>query len=532
MAAAQRDRAGDARRRRPRLRAAPCASAQASSSAMFAPWPSCGLVECQASPMWISAGSAGVRAACGGRSGRRSAGRDRRSGRAAARVAGHSAVTSAFQASSPAARHASQPVGAQRPEEGRLPRRPAPADRQHAGHHAGGAIALLERVRRRSPSTHGSARPQRAIGERARRLAGQARCAAPSASTTRSNGPALRPSAKRQPRRRRAAGDGAAGLDRDAGRRRPRRAGRRTGRRGGCRCRSRSPPQRGIAHVEHGAARSPRLAEQPVDPRAARDQPRRRGPAGRAPQARSAGSSAPIRPGAASSKRSNSVTSMPVAVEQQRGRQPGDAAAGDRDRQPLHGRARARAVRRPSARRRSRSGSRRRAARRARSACPRAITCGSANTSSTRVDRPRRHARRLERVGEIGLAPRRAIARGQRRDQRVAVGDARRVGREARVVRRGRGRAPRTACANCAVVADRDDQVAVGAGERLIGHEIGVAVAHPVRHLAPDRHPVERLVGEHARPACRAAPCRYARPRLSRRGGAARRGSRPPNRRR
>ena len=62
------------------------------------------------------------------------------------------------------------------------------------------------------------------------------------------------------------------------------------------------------------------------------------------------------------------------------------------------------------------------------------------------------------------------------------------------------------------IVADRDDDLAVGDLEGLVGHDIGVGVAHPVRHLADDQL-VHRLVGEHARPACRAAPCRYARPR-------------------
>ena len=46
-----------------------------------------------------------------------------------------------------------------------------------------------------------------------------------------------------------------------------------------------------------------------------------------------------------------------------------------------------------------------------------------------------------------------------------------------------------------AVVADGQDHVAVGGGKILVGHDVGVAVAHAARRLARDQV-VHRLVGK------------------------------------
>ena len=47
------------------------------------------------------------------------------------------------------------------------------------------------------------------------------------------------------------------------------------------------------------------------------------------------------------------------------------------------------------------------------------------------------------------------------------------------------------------VVAGGDDQRAVGGLEHLIGHEIGMRVAHAARRMSGDEI-VQRLIGEHA----------------------------------
>ena len=154
-----------------------------------------------------------------------------------------------------------------------------------------------------------------------------------------------------------------------------------------------------------------------------------------------------------------------------------------------------------------------------RSRMPRWTTCGSAKTCATVLIGP---------AGTPAFSSRaRRSARANVRDQprelrheRRAVGDARRVGGGERIVGK-LGRAEHAdQLAELAVVADGDDDVAVGDGEDLIGHDVGVGVAEPARRRAGDEV-VHRLVGEHRRPGCRAAPCRCAGPARCARGGRA-----------
>ena len=69
------------------------------------------------------------------------------------------------------------------------------------------------------------------------------------------------------------------------------------------------------------------------------------------------------------------------------------------------------------------------------------------------------------------------------------------VGREARIV----GELLDTDAAEVArlpIIAGGDDQRAVGGFEHLIGHEVGMRVAHAARRRAGDQI-VQRLIGEH-----------------------------------
>ena len=70
----------------------------------------------------------------------------------------------------------------------------------------------------------------------------------------------------------------------------------------------------------------------------------------------------------------------------------------------------------------------------------------------------------------------------QQRPQLVAVGGAVLVAREARVVGQLREPEHLAELAELAVVAGGDDQLAVGARQRLVREQAGVAVAHPERH--------------------------------------------------
>ena len=103
------------------------------------------------------------------------------------------------------------------------------------------------------------------------------------------------------------------------------------------------------------------------------------------------------------------------------------------------------------------------------------------------VDRPGRHAGRLERCEQI-------VARHVPRQRRKCAGQRRRgcATRAALVrkrcvrgkLRRARGLAQKRA--NCAVVADGDDDVAVRDREDLVGHDVRVGVAHAARGGLPE----------------------------------------------
>jgi hypothetical protein len=84
----------------------------------------------------------------------------------------------------------------------------------------------------------------------------------------------------------------------------------------------------------------------------------------------------------------------------------------------------------------------------------------------------------------------------QQRDQHGAIDHAVRICAEALILRQLRLPDDLAEASELAVIADRDDHFAVGHLERLVRHQIGVAVPHSARHLARD-HPAQRLVAEH-----------------------------------
>ena len=110
------------------------------------------------------------------------------------------------------------------------------------------------------------------------------------------------------------------------------------------------------------------------------------------------------------------------------------------------------------------------------------------------VDRAAGHGGRLECGDPLGGgAHHRRLA--QQRDQFLALGDARRVGREAFVVGPFRMAGDGAEAGELAVVADGQDHVAVGGREILVGHDVGVGVAHAPRRRAGNQV-VQRLVGQ------------------------------------
>jgi len=75
------------------------------------------------------------------------------------------------------------------------------------------------------------------------------------------------------------------------------------------------------------------------------------------------------------------------------------------------------------------------------------------------------------------------------------MGDPRAIAGEARIVRPLRSSGHLAELSELTVVADGEDDVAIGSGEILIGHDVRMGIAH-----APGRHAggevVERLVAE------------------------------------
>ena len=133
---------------------------------------------------------------------------------------------------------------------------------------------------------------------------------------------------------------------------------------------------------------------------------------------------------------------------------------------------------------------------------PRATICGSANTWSMRVDRPARHAERLERREPVALRARPHHVGDQRHEHRRDCARGRRSSRSA-------GPPPTPAARGLAelrelgVVADREDHVAVGAGEHLVGNDVLVRVAGASGRRAGDevvhvhhRHHRDRRIEE------------------------------------
>ena len=109
------------------------------------------------------------------------------------------------------------------------------------------------------------------------------------------------------------------------------------------------------------------------------------------------------------------------------------------------------------------------------------------------VDRPARHTDLFEQRDPGGGAARQREFAHQR-DQHIAVGDARRVGDEARIV--GPLRVVDGAAEACelAVVADRQDHETVLGRKVLVRHGVRVGVAHALRRAAIQM--VHALVGE------------------------------------
>ena len=112
------------------------------------------------------------------------------------------------------------------------------------------------------------------------------------------------------------------------------------------------------------------------------------------------------------------------------------------------------------------------------------------------VDRARRHVHGLEPGQDVGaVEPRRQAA--EMRNQLGAVHHPVGIGLVHRILRQARLAEHAAQLGELAVVAGRDDDVAVGDRKHLVGHDIGMRIADPLRHLAGDQE-VERLVGEHA----------------------------------
>jgi hypothetical protein len=105
---------------------------------------------------------------------------------------------------------------------------------------------------------------------------------------------------------------------------------------------------------------------------------------------------------------------------------------------------------------------------------------GEGDAGVDRVDRAARDAR-----GDEDSEPLGGRALGQQADQERAqlhaVSGPGRVGGEEGVVTEVRSAEGLAQLAELGVVADRDDQVAVAGGERLVGVHAGVGVAHPER---------------------------------------------------
>ena len=143
------------------------------------------------------------------------------------------------------------------------------------------------------------------------------------------------------------------------------------------------------------------------------------------------------------------------------------------------------------------------------------------------VDRPGRHACALERREQRRRGVSATVSAARSGDQDVAVArPGRALVRKSRVVGQLRARrAPRRSCANCPSLPTATMMWPSATGKHLVGHDVRMGVAHPRRRLARDEI-VHRLVARARRPARRAAPCRGARPRPSRRAGAAPRGCR------
>ena len=74
----------------------------------------------------------------------------------------------------------------------------------------------------------------------------------------------------------------------------------------------------------------------------------------------------------------------------------------------------------------------------------------------------------------------------QRRREALAVGDAQRIGGEVAGRRRRLGADRAAEALELPVVADRDDDMAVGDGEHLIGRDVGMGVAEPASASLPE----------------------------------------------
>jgi hypothetical protein len=112
------------------------------------------------------------------------------------------------------------------------------------------------------------------------------------------------------------------------------------------------------------------------------------------------------------------------------------------------------------------------------------------------VDRPSRNLHGLEPGGELRPLESRGEAE-EMRDQLVTVAHPIRVGLVFRVLRQVRLAENPTQFGELAVVTGRDDDMAVGDREHLVGHHHGVRIAEPLRNFSGHEE-AERLVGEHA----------------------------------
>ena len=111
------------------------------------------------------------------------------------------------------------------------------------------------------------------------------------------------------------------------------------------------------------------------------------------------------------------------------------------------------------------------------------------------VDRPARHAGAFERVDPVALRALRDDL-GKEARQLGPVLDALAVGHEARIVGERAAARDLAELAEQVVVAAREDHVAVGGLEDLVGHDVGVLVAQAPGRLAGGEI-VRALVGEH-----------------------------------